>query len=119
MVAAAAAATTACSGWSAATTQALVAEGNAERVRAREAPAAPAPSTRSTAGARSAAALATADPSTEGPPTTTIRSGSSRFSSAAVTRGMPSGRVSRTGPPRTAAAGTAAYPFAVDSPETR
>ena len=52
VVAAAVAATTACSGWSAATTQALVAEGKAARVRAREAPAAPAPSTRSTAGAR-------------------------------------------------------------------
>ena len=63
-MAAAVAATTACSGWSAATTQALVAAGKAARVRAREAPAAPAPSTRSTAGARRAAALATAGPST-------------------------------------------------------
>ena len=53
------------------------------------------------------------------PPTRTMRSGSSRSSSAAVTRGMPSGRVSSTAPPCTAAAGTAPYASDCDSPETR
>ena len=65
------------------------------------------------------AARATAVASTLVSPTSTIRAGFSRSSSAAVDEGMPSGRVSSTPPPSRAAAVIAPGPVPCEVPETR
>ena len=101
------------------TTHAAVADGKANRFSASEVPVAVAVPTRSTVGAYRVAARATAVGSTVVSPTSTMRAGFSRSSSAAVDDGMPSGRVSSTPPPSRAAAATAPWPRACEVSETR
>ena len=90
-----------------------------EPVQGLRVPAALALPTRSTVGAYRVAARATAVASTVASPTSTIRAGFSRSSSAAVDAGRPSGRVSSTLPPSRAAAVIAPWPTACEVPETR